>query len=466
MFGVQALGISQGVALATEGTPTGKAGEFMSLLKESLLGDGGRGIPYFDLVVGLSLRYGVHPALVLAVVKAESGFNPLALSPKGAMGLMQLMPETAQELGVREPFDPYQNLEAGIRYLKRLLERFGDPLLALAAYNCGPQRVILSGGIPPIPETVAFVRKVAAYFQEFLGLLQDAPEAKRPPRETGPALQSPAPVNAPPAGEEERDVNKGMAEVLPAFRPERSPSKHVALPLQVSRHLISGGRSGFEASFFNQREGPLPKQTEVATPPEGSAGKEVLTAPFGHEGINLSQRFVFEPKGPMRVLETEDKGGGSFDLLTQGMFKEGVFTQAVMGGERSLSPSEGGVRFEALMEEVVERVKIEWERGAEKVEVEVKPLVLGGMKVEIKREAGGITAHITAYTEGTRRVLEAHLYEVQKAFEVHGLKVSSVTIGLGEMGEASRRYGQRERQRQQEERRPGLRKGDVFEVMV
>jgi soluble lytic murein transglycosylase-like protein len=105
--------------------------------------------------------YGVDPALVRAVMRHESGFNPGAVSPKGAQGLMQLMPGTAALMGVNNPFDPEQNVAGGVGYLRRCLDRFGYNVpLAVAAYNAGPDRVANCGSIPPIPETQVFVHNV------------------------------------------------------------------------------------------------------------------------------------------------------------------------------------------------------------------------------------------------------------------------------------------------------------------
>jgi soluble lytic murein transglycosylase-like protein len=113
------------------------------------------------LVRKVAGRYGLPPELVLSVVTVESGFRPEAVSPKGAQGLMQLMPQTAAELGVRNPFDPEENVDGGARHLQSLLVLFdGDTRKALAAYNAGAGAVRKHGGIPPYKETVAYVSAV------------------------------------------------------------------------------------------------------------------------------------------------------------------------------------------------------------------------------------------------------------------------------------------------------------------
>ncbi|MBW8004896.1 MAG: lytic transglycosylase domain-containing protein [candidate division NC10 bacterium] len=113
------------------------------------------------MIRSASDRYGVDPRLVEAIIAVESAFDPGAVSPKGAMGLMQLMPETADRYAVQNPFDPLQNISGGIRYLRDLLSRFnGNLRLALAAYNAGETAVNMYQGVPPYRETRTYVKRV------------------------------------------------------------------------------------------------------------------------------------------------------------------------------------------------------------------------------------------------------------------------------------------------------------------
>jgi soluble lytic murein transglycosylase len=113
-------------------------------------------------------RFGLEPALLCAIVKVESNYNPKAVSSKGAVGLMQLIPTTAEELAVMDPLDINENVRGGCQYLKQMLTRFsGDLDLALAAYNAGPNAVQRHKGIPPFKETVDYVNKVKHYLEIF-----------------------------------------------------------------------------------------------------------------------------------------------------------------------------------------------------------------------------------------------------------------------------------------------------------
>lgn len=120
-------------------------------------------IPYAGLIRASATKNGVDEKLVQKMIAAESNFNPRAVSRKKARGLMQLMPQTAARLSVRDAFDPAQNIEAGTKYLRELLDKYkGDLKLALAAYNAGPDMVAKYGGIPPFIETQDYVRKILA----------------------------------------------------------------------------------------------------------------------------------------------------------------------------------------------------------------------------------------------------------------------------------------------------------------
>jgi soluble lytic murein transglycosylase-like protein len=123
---------------------------------------------YEHIIKQASRQFGVESSLIKAVIKAESDFDHRAVSFKGAKGLMQLMPETADSMEVANPFDPEENILGGTRYLSLLLQRFeNDKSLALAAYNAGPDRVDSYNGIPPITETQVFVERVLEYYRRY-----------------------------------------------------------------------------------------------------------------------------------------------------------------------------------------------------------------------------------------------------------------------------------------------------------
>ncbi len=121
--------------------------------------------PYDTLITAEAKRYGVDASLVSALIRAESNYEPRAISRKGARGLMQLMPATARRLSLSQPFDPVANVRAGVRYLKELLDRFDHrPELVLAAYNAGENAVDTFGGVPPYRETVGYVKRILSWW--------------------------------------------------------------------------------------------------------------------------------------------------------------------------------------------------------------------------------------------------------------------------------------------------------------
>jgi len=125
-------------------------------------------LAYEGIIKQAASRFRVEYPLIKAVIKAESDFNHKALSHKGAQGLMQLMPDTAEDMKVGDPFNPEENIFGGTRYLGMLLERYkNNKKLALAAYNAGPEAVEAYSGIPPYPETQSFVKKVLYYYNHY-----------------------------------------------------------------------------------------------------------------------------------------------------------------------------------------------------------------------------------------------------------------------------------------------------------
>jgi len=151
-----------------------------------------------NLIADAASRYGVDAELITSVIAAESNFDPKAVSRKNARGLMQLLPETAARFGVKDVFDPKENIEAGTRYLRELLQMYNSDLtLTLAAYNAGPERIQQYGRVPPFTETVSYVRRVKRNYEKNKSDAAATKATKRSPAETAPppANTSPNPPN-------------------------------------------------------------------------------------------------------------------------------------------------------------------------------------------------------------------------------------------------------------------------------
>jgi len=174
------------------------------------------------MVMAASRTYHLDPDLVSSVIRAESGFNVRAVSPKGARGLMQLMPQTASQLGVQNAFDARANVEGGTRYLRELLERYDfDLVKALAAYNAGPQRVEQYGGVPPYYETKAYVARIVRDFNK-KKLAAKAASQSAAPKSSGtkatgaPAANTKSHKSAPPASASPVRAAQTQAKATPA----------------------------------------------------------------------------------------------------------------------------------------------------------------------------------------------------------------------------------------------------------
>ena len=176
------------------------------------------------LIRKYSQIYGVDPSLVRAVMRHESGFKSTAVSPKGAQGLMQLMPGTAALMGVKDPFDPEQNIAGGVGYLRSCLDRFQHNVpLAVAAYNAGPESVARCGAIPPYRETQAFVNNVMGAYAG--------------PSQMKPGAPGDAKAAAPPSGKAAKSRQKNAKpedlEAEPSPEPRRRPRPKI---IEVRSH--------------------------------------------------------------------------------------------------------------------------------------------------------------------------------------------------------------------------------------
>lgn len=171
MIDTSVMSVSAGQASAAAAgsgaVPAASSSQFSSILQNAVSGVSGNLENIFEAA---SEKYGIPVNLLEAVAKAESGFQADAVSSCGAQGVMQLMPSTARSLGVEDSFDPEQNIMGGAQYLSGLLNRYGDPKLALAAYNAGSGNVDKYGGIPPFEETQNYVEKVMGYAGEDLSV--------------------------------------------------------------------------------------------------------------------------------------------------------------------------------------------------------------------------------------------------------------------------------------------------------
>jgi soluble lytic murein transglycosylase-like protein len=137
----------------------------LSLLFQQVWSAGAPRSQFDSIIRQIARKYDVDPELVHSIIRAESNYDSQAVSPKGAVGLMQLMPETAKQLGVSDPYDPLENIEGGVKHLKDLMDTYNQKEeLVLAAYNAGTEAVKKHKGIPPFPETIQYIKRVKSYW--------------------------------------------------------------------------------------------------------------------------------------------------------------------------------------------------------------------------------------------------------------------------------------------------------------
>lgn len=221
------------------------------------------------LIKKYAKRHGVDEKLIRAVLQKESGGNPAAVSPKGAMGLMQLMPETAQSLGVEDAFNPEQNLAAGVKYLKYCLNLFcQDTALALAAYNAGPETVKRYGGVPPYPETQHYVAGILGCPVEDVAQKSPATpaltaEVKGQKKKPGPAQEATSAVNLPKPNWKVVQANI----TIPAVKWKMPPSLTALNPVSLkSDNVPEAARCSKDASRLTETAKETTNTGNLAVP--------------------------------------------------------------------------------------------------------------------------------------------------------------------------------------------------------
>lgn len=407
-------------------------------------------LPFLDLIRKLSSKYGIPAEIILSIIKVESDFDPGALSPKGAMGLMQLMPSTAQALGVRDPFDPEENLEAGVRYLRGLLDRFGDLVLALAAYNAGPEAVRQHGGVPPFPETENYISKILSYLRQFSAMpFHRGQDPKVTPQG--------APAEGHPQVPDVQVLSSSSGN--PEETPQRMPSgdmKIISLP-RPSKGEGSGPGKAFRENFPAPPEGK-PLGRGISLPLTGPFEESISSMPEREAAVRLpAERKPSTDDIPVLLKKAPLAGISPFRNFGPLSATKEVYHR---NGVRSL--------VQELVTQIVQRVKVAEEKGIWRIEVHLRPEILGGLRVEVTRSDEGLKANITAYAQGVKSLVEAHLSEIQRALQMQGIKLVRVDINMVPLSETSTQREGSQRRDQQEPRRERARWDweAVFEMTV
>ena len=369
-----------------------------------------------QLVKQLSLKYEVPFELILSLVKVESNFNPQALSPKGAMGLMQIMPSTANFLGIQNPFDPRENLEAGVRYFKTLLERFGDLSLALAAYNAGPKAVMDYQGIPPFPETRSFVNKVFGWFKKFSSLFSNERLSEVKAEEKTVTLL-PSPSQPDKANSQSEWIN-----------PKEADSGAIQQKcLQDQKSGINPKEADSGEGFYNLKR----LHQNIPNSLSKAPGREALSIILS-KVQEVSEGFRDVSKKPEALMSSE--GSSNFDLpmfllSLREQFQNVSSSSRVQEVLKSFAFQETDP-IKGLVDEIVKWMRIEEGPVSQKVQIQLKPEVLGGLRVELEGMKEELKLEIKVSNKEVRNLIEVNLGEIQKALNAQGLRLVSIQVHL------------------------------------
>ncbi|MGQ9727444.1 MAG: transglycosylase SLT domain-containing protein [Candidatus Fervidibacter sp.] len=397
------------------------------------------------LVFAMAQRYGVDPFLALAVAKAESNFNPDVVSPKGAVGVMQLMPETAKALGVSNPFDPIQNIDGGIRYLKQLIERFGGNVpLAVAAYNAGPNAVRRYGVVPPYPETQNFVRRVFAYRDAFL---KDLPgefqrisvnysalmsKVSSNGSNVGEKLSMPQNSGSPAAGDQDPRSQNGFAPqtVKPAVgQPLRggvlSPIKNHSVTFERHFNTVvpSEPKEGFATAMFSQ--GTQVTKNQTTTPL--TADRTDLPQGFRSRPLSKGDQSADGNRNGVEVREQVVPPDRASVFKTPGLSDTRTANQNLQQGESVKVPPEvvsgEPLHSRQVVHSVVHRLTIDVpiSEGGERVKLQVS-LPTGAM------ETASVQVSVKVSDEQLASQLSQHLPTLRQQLLELGIVLAQWTV--------------------------------------